>query len=66
MNTGTPELREAICTKLKRDNGLDYTPDQIICSNGAKQSVGFSLLAMINPGDEVIIPAPLIGFPIPQ
>ena len=42
MNTGTPELREAICAKLKRDNGLDYTPAQIICSNGAKQSVGFS------------------------
>ena len=58
MNTGTPELRDAICTKLKRDNGLDYSPDQIVCSNGAKQSVGFSLLAMINPGDEVIIPAP--------
>ena len=58
MNTGTPELREAICAKLKRDNGLDYTPAQIICSNGAKQSVGFSLLAMVNPGDEVIIPAP--------
>lgn len=58
MNTGTPELRDAICTKLKRDNDLDYSPDQIVCSNGAKQSIGFSLLAMINPGDEVIIPAP--------
>ena len=57
MNTG-PELRDALCTKLKRDNDLDYSPDQIVCSNGAKQSVGFSLLAMINPGDEVIIPAP--------
>ena len=58
MNTGTPELREAICAKLKRDNELDYNPSQIVCSNGAKQSVGFSLLAMVNPGDEVIIPAP--------
>jgi aspartate aminotransferase len=58
MNTGTPELREAICAKLKRDNNLDYDPSQIICSNGAKQSVGFSLLALVNPGDEVIIPAP--------
>jgi aspartate aminotransferase len=58
MNTGTPELREAICAKLKRDNDLDYLPSQIICSNGAKQSVGFALLAMVNPGDEVIIPAP--------
>lgn len=58
MNTGTPELREAICAKLKRDNGLDYDPTQIVVSNGAKQSVGFSILATINPGDEVIIPAP--------
>lgn len=58
MNPGTPELREAICAKLKRDNGLDYDPSQIICSNGAKQSVGFALLALVNPGDEVIIPAP--------
>jgi aspartate aminotransferase len=58
MNPGTPELREAICAKLKRDNNLDYDPSQIICSNGAKQSVGFSLLALVNPGDEVIIPAP--------
>ncbi|MTI87240.1 MAG: pyridoxal phosphate-dependent aminotransferase [Balneolaceae bacterium] len=58
MNPGTPELREAICAKLKRDNALDYEPSQVICSNGAKQSVGFSLLALVNKGDEVIIPAP--------
>ncbi len=58
MNPGTPELREAIVAKLKRDNGLDYDPSQIICSNGAKQSVGFALLATVNKGDEVIIPAP--------
>ncbi len=58
MNPGTPELREAICAKLKRDNNLAYDPSQIICSNGAKQSVGFSLLALVDPGDEVIIPAP--------
>ncbi|MDZ7808332.1 MAG: pyridoxal phosphate-dependent aminotransferase [Gracilimonas sp.] len=58
MNPGTPELREAICNKLKRDNDLSYDPSQIICSNGAKQSVGFSILALIDPGDEVIIPAP--------
>lgn len=58
MNPGTPELREAICNKLKRDNELDYDPSQIICSNGAKQSVGFSILALVDPGDEVIIPAP--------
>jgi aspartate aminotransferase len=58
MNPGTPELREAIVAKLKRDNGLDYDPSQIICSNGAKQSVGFALLALVDEGDEVIIPAP--------
>lgn len=58
MNTGTPELREAIVAKLKRDNDLDFEPNQIICSNGAKQSVGFSLLALVDKGDEVIIPAP--------
>ncbi len=58
MNPGTPELREAICAKLKRDNGLDYEPSQIICSNGAKQSVGFAILATVDKGDEVIIPAP--------
>lgn len=58
MNTGTPELREAIVNKLKRDNGLEYTPEQIVVSNGAKQSIGFSILALIDPGDEVVIPAP--------
>ena len=58
MNTGMPELREAIASKLKRDNNLDYVADQIVLSNGAKQSIGFSLLATINPGDEVLIPAP--------
>lgn len=58
MNTGTPELREAVCAKLKRDSGLDFNPDQIIMTNGAKQAIGFSLLATLNPGDEVIIPAP--------
>ncbi|MDZ7691538.1 MAG: pyridoxal phosphate-dependent aminotransferase [Balneolaceae bacterium] len=58
MNTGMPELREAIVEKLKRDNGLDFAPSQIVCSNGAKQSLGFSMLALIDPGDEVIIPAP--------
>jgi len=58
MNTGTPELRDSIVAKLKRDNGLEYDASQIICSNGAKQSVGFAVLATINKGDEVIIPAP--------
>lgn len=58
MNTGMPELREAISKKLKRDNHFDFEPDQIVCSNGAKQSLGFTILATIDPGDEVIIPAP--------
>jgi len=58
MNTGTPELRESISIKLKRDNGLSYDPSQIVCTNGAKQALGFSMLAMIDKGDEVVIPAP--------
>lgn len=58
MNTGMPELREAISEKLKRDNRLSYPADHIVCSNGAKQSIGFSLLATVDEGDEVIIPAP--------
>lgn len=58
VNAGTQELREAISAKLTRDNELNYAPDQIIVSNGAKQSVGFALLAILNPGDEAIIPAP--------
>ena len=55
---GYPALREAIVKKLKVENDLDFTPAQILCSNGAKQSVCNVLLALINPGDEVIIPAP--------
>ncbi len=58
MNTGTPELRESISEKLQRDNSLSYDPSQIVCTNGAKQALGFSMLAMLNEGDEVIIPAP--------
>lgn len=55
---GYPALRNAICAKLKKENGLDYKADQIVCSNGAKQSVCNVLLAIISKGDEVIIPAP--------
>lgn len=55
---GYPALREAIVKKLKEENGLDYTPAQILCSNGAKQSVCNALMALVNAGDEVIIPAP--------
>jgi len=55
---GYPALRNAICAKLKSENGLDFKPEQIVCSNGAKQSVCNVLLAIISKGDEVIIPAP--------
>ncbi len=55
---GYPALKKAIVDKLKNENGLDYEPSQIICSNGAKQSVCNAVLALVNPGDEVIIPAP--------
>lgn len=58
MNTGTPELRESISIKLQRDNRLHYNPSQIVCTNGAKQALGFSMLAMLDDGDEIIIPAP--------
>jgi len=55
---GIPELLEAVATKLKRDNGLEYAPSDIIVSNGAKQSLFNLFQAVLNPGDEVIIPAP--------
>lgn len=55
---GYPELKRAIADKLKRENGLDYQPSQILCSNGAKQSVCNAIMALVNQGDEVIIPAP--------
>ncbi|MDR3260669.1 MAG: pyridoxal phosphate-dependent aminotransferase [Tannerella sp.] len=55
---GYPDLRKAIVDKLKNENGLDYTADQIVVSNGAKQSVCNVLLSIIGPGDEVIVPAP--------
>lgn len=57
-NRGMPELRERICRKFQRDNGLDYTLDQILCSNGAKQSVALAVHVLCRPGDEVLIPAP--------
>ncbi len=55
---GYPALREAICAKLKNENGLDYTPAQISCSNGAKQCVCNAVMALAGKGGEVIIPAP--------
>ncbi len=55
---GYPELRRAIADKLRRENGLDYSVSEILVSNGAKQSVCNTVMALVNPGDEVIIPAP--------
>jgi aspartate aminotransferase len=55
---GYPDLREAVCAKLKRDNDLDYKPENIVVSTGAKQSLANAVLAIIDAGDEVIIPTP--------
>ena len=55
---GIPELKEAICAKFKRDNGLDYTSAQVSVGTGGKQILYNALMATLNPGDEVIIPAP--------
>ena len=55
---GYPDLRQAIARKLERENHLHYTPAEILVSNGAKQSVCNTVMALVNPGDEVIIPAP--------
>ena len=55
---GYPSLKQAIVNKLKNENDLDYAPSQILCSNGAKQSVCNAIMALVNAGDEVIIPAP--------
>ncbi|MDE2771035.1 MAG: pyridoxal phosphate-dependent aminotransferase [Bacteroidota bacterium] len=58
QNPGMPELREAICEKFARENNLKYTPSQILCSNGAKQSVAMAVSVLAAEGDEVLIPAP--------
>jgi aspartate aminotransferase len=58
INAGTTGLRQAIAAKLERENSLLFEPSDIVVSNGAKQSVGFSILAVVDEGDEVIIPAP--------
>ena len=55
---GYLSLRKAICKKMKNENGLEYTPEQIVVGNGAKQELCNAILALINPGDEVILPTP--------
>lgn len=57
-SSGMPELRQAICDKLREDNHLEYKPENIVVSNGAKHSLHNVLLALCNPGDEVIVPVP--------
>ena len=62
--SGTMELKKAICDKLAKDNGLSYEPSQIVVSNGAKHSLINAFGAILNPGDEVIIPAPFwVSYP---
>ncbi|CAN5230687.1 pyridoxal phosphate-dependent aminotransferase [soil metagenome] len=56
--SGYPDLRQAVCNKLKRDNGLDYLPENIIVSTGAKQSIANAVLSIVSKGDEVVIPTP--------
>ena len=56
--SGIVELREAVCRKLKRDNGLDYEPADVLISVGAKHALYNAVVALLNPGDEVLIPAP--------
>ncbi len=61
---GIPELRRAVCEKLKNENGLEYKPEQVVVSCGAKHSIFNVLQALCNPGDEVIIPAPFwVSYP---
>ncbi|OQA57479.1 MAG: Aspartate aminotransferase [Candidatus Omnitrophica bacterium ADurb.Bin277] len=55
---GTLDLRQAVCRKLKRDQGLEFTPDQIVVGTGAKHAIFNVLFALLNPGDEVLIPSP--------
>lgn len=55
---GYPDLREAVCTKLKRDNNLDYKPENILVSTGAKQSLANVVMAVVDKGDDVVIPTP--------
>ena len=62
--SGTPALKAAIVAKFKRDNGLEYSTDQVIVCTGGKQVLYNALIATINPGDEVVIPAPFwVSYP---
>ena len=56
--SGMADLKKAVCEKFKKDNGLTYEPDQIVVSNGAKGSLYHAIVAIVDDGDEVIIPSP--------
>ena len=61
---GIPELRAAVCAKLKRDNGLDYEPADVLVSCGAKHTLFNLVVALVNPGDEVLVPSPFwVSYP---
>src|SRR5207248_491246 len=61
---GIPELRAAVCAKLKRDNGLDYTPAEALVSCGAKHTLYNLVTALLNPGDEMLVPSPFwVSYP---
>ena len=61
---GIPELRAAVCAKLKRDNGLDYEPADVLVSCGAKHTLFNLMVALVNPGDEVLVPSPFwVSYP---
>ncbi len=61
---GIPELRDAVCQKLKRDNGLEYAPDEVTVSCGAKHTLFNIFMTLVNPGDEVLIPSPFwVSYP---
>jgi aspartate aminotransferase len=61
---GIPELRAAVCHKLKRDLGLEYAPDEVTVSCGAKHTLYNIVMVLVNPGDEVVIPSPFwVSYP---
>ena len=56
--SGTPDLKEAVCLRMREDCGLDYQPSQVVVTSGAKHCVYIALRTLVDPGDEVILPAP--------
>ena len=63
-SSGIPEAKAAVCQKLQRDNGLNYEPDQVIITVGGKEGLFLAFTALLDPGDDVILPAPYwVSFP---